>query len=79
MMYYEVLDGAKRDYTEAIKWYQKAAEQGYARAQYTVGDMYEKGEGVSKDVAEAIKWYRKAAKQGHEIAKDNLRRLNETW
>ena len=41
--------------------------------------MYEKGEGVSKDVAEAIKWYRKAAKQGHEIAKDNLRRLNETW
>ena len=41
--------------------------------------MYENGKGVVKDVTEAVKWYRKAAKQGNEFAKDNLRRLKETW
>ena len=38
-----------QDYAEAIKWYRKAAEQGYASAQYNLGIMYDDGEGVPQD------------------------------
>ena len=53
-----------KDYTEAVKWWLKAAEQGHARAQHQVGLRYDRGEGVSEDKAEAAKWFRKAAEQG---------------
>ena len=38
-------------------WFQKAPEQGNARAQATLGELYELGDGVSKDTATAIGWY----------------------
>ena len=43
----------------------KAAEQGDAFAQYSLGLRYVDGRGVAKDDAEAVKWYRKAAGQGN--------------
>ena len=58
-----------------MRWYRKAAEQGYARAQSNLGLAYEYGRGVGKDNREAVRWYRKAAEQGHERAKKNLARL----
>ena len=54
-----------KDYTEAAKWYRKAAEQGLAAGQYHLGDCYAKGKGVTGDPVEALKWYRKAADQGY--------------
>lgn len=56
--------GIPQDYTEAAKWYQLAAQQGVAPAQFNLGNMYRKGQGVPKDYAEAVKWYRLAAQQG---------------
>ena len=53
------------DYPEAMRWYRKAADQGYANAQYALGFMYHKGQGVPQDNAEAVRWYRKAADQGY--------------
>ena len=50
----------------------KAAEQGHADAQNSLGDCYFFGRGVAKDRNEAIKWYRKAAQQGHRMAQNNL-------
>lgn len=38
----------RQDYKEAFKWYSKAANQGYAVAQYNLGVMYENGSGVPK-------------------------------
>jgi hypothetical protein len=32
--------GVPQDYSEALKWYRKAAEQGYAAGQYNVGMCY---------------------------------------
>ena len=61
-----------RDEVMAMKWYRKAAEQGYANAQYNLGWMYANGEGVSKDDNEAVKWYRKAAEQGDAHAQNSL-------
>ena len=52
------------DDAEAVRWYQMAAEQGYARAQYNLGVMYADGEGVPEDDAEAVRWYQMAAEQG---------------
>jgi uncharacterized protein len=53
--------GVRQNYAEAVKWYRKAAEQGYAWAQYNLGFMYFHGQGVPQDYAEAAKWGRKAA------------------
>ena len=60
------------DRTEAAKWYQKAAEQGYAEAQFSLGQCYFYGNGVNKNKFEAAKWYQKAADQGHEAAQEFL-------
>ena len=57
---------------EAVRWYRKAAEQGFALAQSNLGNAYRKGEGVAKDPFEAVRWYRKAAEQGLAQAQFNL-------
>ena len=53
-------EGAPQDNVIAVKWYRKAAEQGYADAQYNLGFMYANGDGVPEDDATAVKWYTKA-------------------
>ena len=53
-----------QSYTEAVKWYRKAADQGNAKAQHNLGVMYYNGMGVAQDYTEAVKWYRKAAEIG---------------
>ena len=59
-------------YTEAIEWYSKAAEQGHPEAQCNLGVHYIKGEGISKNWTEAVTWFRKAAEQGNSRAQFNL-------
>jgi len=65
---YFIGQGVEQDYTEAVKWLQKAAEQGVARAQVFLGSAYANGQGVAQDQAEALKWYRKAAEQDDSAA-----------
>ena len=62
---------AKR-YSEAVGWYQKAAEYHYAAAQSNLGYMYRAGFGVEKDLVNAVEWYRKAAEQGNVAAQATL-------
>ena len=61
-----------RHKVEAVERYRKAAEQGYADAQFSLGICYAEGDGVAQDKAEAVKWYRKAAEQGYARAQFNL-------
>ena len=70
--YYYGRNGKPEDYSEAVKWYRKAAELGSADGQFNLGYMYENGEGVEKDYSESAKWYRKAAEQGHADGQFNL-------
>ncbi|KAG0233643.1 hypothetical protein BGW42_007316 [Actinomortierella wolfii] len=42
----------------------KAAEQGHARAQFTLGCCYGTSIGVEQNDEEAFKWYLKAAESG---------------
>ena len=44
------------------------AEQGDAKAQYAVGEMFEKGKGAVRDSKSAFEWYSKAADQDDEKA-----------
>jgi len=53
-----------QDYTEAVRWYREAADQGDTKAQVVLGNMYYYGHGVPQDYVEAVRWYRKAANQG---------------
>jgi Sel1 repeat-containing protein len=57
-------DGGDRDYSEAAKWYRKAADQGDPKGQSRLAFLYDLGKGVQRDYAEAAKWYRLAADQG---------------
>lgn len=46
----------------------KAAEQGFARAQYNLGEMYALGDGVEQSNEKAREWLQKAADQGFDCA-----------
>ena len=45
--YYGV--GVPQDYAQAVHWFRKAAEQGHAEAQDSLGRCYEHGHGVPQD------------------------------
>jgi TPR repeat protein len=69
---YEHGTGVAQNYTEAVKWYEKAAGHGMASAQFNLGLCYFNGHGVPQNCAEGLKWYRKAAEQGVAMAQYNL-------
>lgn len=51
---------------EAAPWFRKAAEQGDARAQFQIGNMYFRGwGGLPGNDKQAVIWIRKAAEQGN--------------
>lgn len=54
---YEKGQGVKQDYTEALKWYGMAAENGAALACANLARLHENGLGAAKDNVEAYKWY----------------------
>jgi TPR repeat protein len=59
-----------KSYSKAFNWYLKAAEQGYAPAQISLGVLYSLGQqenfedNVPQDYNKAMEWYRKAADHG---------------
>ena len=65
------------DYEIALRIFHPLAEGGDARAQFSLGEMYDIGQGVPEDDTEAAKWYRLAAKQGHMDAQFWLANLYE--
>jgi hypothetical protein len=66
-LYYDG-QGVPQDYAQAAAWHRKAAEQGDAVAQGSLGLMYVGGQGVPQDYAQAATWFRKAAEQGVALA-----------
>jgi TPR repeat protein len=66
------MGGQAQDYAQALTWYQKAAAQGFARAEMDVGHLYGNGQGLAQDYVQAMTWYRKAADQGNALAQGNI-------
>ena len=65
----------KKDYTQAVVWFRKAAEQGHSNAQNYLGFCYRNGYGISQDNNQAKYWWRKAAEKGSADAKNNLKKF----
>ena len=55
---------AIEDARETVAWYRRAAEQGYAGAQFNLGVCYEDGAGVAADARVAAEWLERAAASG---------------
>ena len=77
VIYFQGVDGVAKDAAKAVAWYQRAAAQGNADAQYALALCYAEfglwnaglsipdcGNAVSKDDAKAGEWFQKAAAQG---------------
>jgi hypothetical protein len=68
--------GVEKDYSQALIWYRKAADQGNAAAEYNYGYMHQYGQGVGIIMSEAKFWYQKAAAQGMPDAIQALAQMN---
>jgi TPR repeat protein len=65
--------GVPRDFTQAIVWLRKAAQQGDVNAQSSLGTLLSAGmPGAPTDYVEAERWLRKAADQDDSAAQANL-------
>jgi len=57
----------KANFSEALKWFRRSAQQGNPDAQNSLGQMYEDGEGVIQNYSLAAKWYRRAAEHDRDL------------
>jgi TPR repeat protein len=69
---YRGLGGLAQDKAAALPWMRRAAEQGQANAQTSMGDFYSRGELVDKDLYQALSWYRKSALQMDVVGQRSL-------
>lgn len=77
--------GVAQNYQQALVWYQKAANQGFAPAQHDLGVMYYKGHGVATNYQQAkALWQKVLAQPDTEdnvkvkaYARDNLQELKK--
>lgn len=58
-------NNVKKDYKEAILWFNKAAKQGYTKAILYLGYCYGEGLGVRKNKMKMIHYYKEAANKGN--------------
>ena len=58
----------RKEYSQAVRCFQKAASQGNADAQFKLGNCYY----LTQDYVRAAEWYQKAADQGNDCAQTNL-------
>lgn len=56
--------GVEQNQEVAVRWYRRAAEQGYPGAQFNLGSCCQLGEGIEMNKEEAVYWFRQASLQG---------------
>lgn len=65
-------NGKSMNMQHAVVWFRKAAEEGYAPAQYELARCYMYGYGVAKNHEEMVYWTLLAAEQGYADAQNML-------
>ncbi len=68
----------KEEFSQALKYYGLAAEQGNGKALYCLGEMYATGKGVEVNTEKSITYFRLAAKAGSGKAQFELGMFNFT-
>ena len=71
-----------QDYGKARAWFEKAAAQSYAKAQFNLGLLYANGKGVPQDINKARAWWEKAAaqtddKEAQQAAQQALQKISQ--
>ena len=70
---------AQKNYVKSSQWFRKAADQGYAPAEYVLGVTNYNGSSlVPKNNEKAIYWLNKSADQGYSPAKEELEDIGYT-
>ncbi|KAG0261604.1 hypothetical protein DFQ27_002898 [Actinomortierella ambigua] len=69
---YENGVGATQSYSEAFKWFLRAAQLGSTEAEYRTGTLLKCGRGTSTDLSSAVRWIKRAAQKGHSQAQTDL-------
>ncbi len=64
--------GVPEDAAEAVRWWQKAAEQGFAKSQILLGMAIAFGEGTAKNPVMAYKWFLIAHASGEKDFDEDL-------
>ena len=64
--------GVRRDYVEALHYFQLAADAGDSGAQANLGYLYDGGPGVVQDYSAAARFYRLSADQNNALGQNNL-------
>lgn len=62
----------EKNYSQAMQWIKKAAEQGNSNAQYNLGKLYYKGYLGKVDYKDALSWFTAAANNGSDEANNML-------
>jgi TPR repeat protein len=62
------IDHDAERYVDALKWFTRAYEQGFALSALAIGTMYALGQGVPKDDGEALIWFTRAAERKDALA-----------
>jgi TPR repeat protein len=70
--YLATLHRTKRQYQQAIEWFEKSASQGYSPAIYLLGKLYYIGDGVAINKEKAFEYFERAAQDGHLFARRNI-------
>jgi len=70
--------GQYEQQVEAVKYYQRAAQEGDAECQYWLGVMFLDGSGITEDDDAALEWISKAAGQNYQPAEKLLAHLLAT-
>jgi TPR repeat protein len=63
------------NFSEAVKWFRRSAEQNWAGGQYYLALGYLNGEGLEQNEETGLEWLRKAADQNHHHALHKLAML----
>ena len=64
--------GVKQDFGEAIKWYEKAVNNGFGPSANNLGLLYKNGQGVKPSQEQAFKYFKLAADRGDTPGMQNL-------
>ena len=74
VLYYLGL-GVRRNWPQALRWYEQAAKQGDPKAQLNYGLMFHNAYGTGQDMVEAFSWYYASYRQGNPTAKRYMESL----
>ena len=71
--------GVAQDKRKAVEWLKKAADQGECRAQFWLGQAYERGDGVEKDDYRALTLWQRSRELDWDDATDKLEGLQREF